>query len=294
MDNKIYVKKFIRDDGEILSFDGAEVYLAQDNTLLVRPDPNTTAVDYTEADGGEMVRQQNTVYDQPINGILVPKSNTYWDLVTRLSLFFKINHGYKIVYIKKDGTMFSTNRAWISAGLQIIPVPHEEYSMWTITMTIGDTAWTEYAENDEGKEVYSNTVTLPLISASAGGEIWDSVGLVADNVGEEWEAGNGGVQTVNIASTRAIYPVWVVKGPCVNPKLQNNTTDTIATFNGTVAAGQTLTVDFGEGTAHLDSALVTRYVEGSVTFNPGENLAGFNSDGGSTSTSTISWNNVIN
>ena len=127
------------------------------------------------------------------------------------------------------------------------------------------------------------TMQNPTIS----GEVWD-------NVGTEWEMGNGGVQTVNIASTQAIYPVWVVEGPCINPKLQNNTTDTIAEFDGTVATGQTLTVDFEAGTAYLDSALVTRYVAGIVSFAPGENMAGFNSDGGATQESTISWNNIIN
>ena len=294
MDNKFYIKKFIRDDGQTLSFDGEEIYLDQSNTLLVRPDPSTTAVNYTEADGGEMIRQQNTTYDQPINGLIVPKTTDYWTLTAQLSLFFRINHTYKIVYVKKDSSMFMASGAWISSGLQIVPVPHEEYSRWNITFTIGDTNWVEYAEDSQGKEIYSNTVTLPLISASTGGEKWDSVGLVADNVGEVWESGNGGVQTVNIASTRAIYPVWVVEGPCVNPTLQNNTTDTVAQFDGTIASGQTLTVDFAEGTAYIDTALVTRYVTGIVQFAPGDNVAGFNSDGGATDSSTISWNNVIN
>lgn len=119
------------------------------------------------------------------------------------------------------------------------------------------------------------------------------MGLVSDNVGEEWAIGRGGVQAVNIASTKVIYPVWIVNGPCVNPKLQNNTTDTNAEYDGTVAEGQTLTVDFTAGTAYLDSALVSRSVYGVVSFRPGENIAGFNSDGGATDSSTISWNNII-
>lgn len=294
MEGKLYIKKFIRDDGETLSFDGEEIYLAEKNTLLVRANPATTAVEYTESDGGEMIRQRNATYTQTINGLIVPKTSTYWDLETKLSLFFKINHTYKIVYVKKDGSMFAISDAWISMGLQIVPVPHETYSEWSIDFTIGNNGWREYSENESGQEIYANTVVLPLISAASGGEIWDSVGLVADSVGEEWESGHGGVQTVNIASTQTIYPVWVVEGPCVNPKLQNNTTDTIAEFNGTVASGQTLTVDFEAGTAYLNSALVTRYVAGIVSFAPGENVAGFNSDGGSTQESTISWNNIIN
>lgn len=294
MDNKLYIKKFIRDGGETLSFDGSEIYLAEKNTLLVRSDPRTTEVTFTEADGGEMIRQQNDIYDQKVTGLIVPKSTPYWSLVSQLSLFFKINHTYKIVYIKKDGGMFAVSNAWISDGLQIEPVPDENYSEWDIKFTIGNVAWTEYSEDSSGKETYSNSVTLPLISSSSGGETWDSVGLVADSVGEEWEAGAGGVQAVNIDSTQTIYPVWVVEGPCINPVLQNNTTDSIASYDGTVAAGQTLTVNFAEGVAYLNTALVTRNVSGLVSFQPGENLAGFNSDGGSTASSKIYWDNVIN
>ena len=294
MDNKLYIKKFIRDDGQTLSFDGEEIYLAQENTLLKRPDPNTTAVNYTEADGGEMIRQQNVIYDQAVEGLIIPKTTTYWQLTSQLSLFFRINHTYTIIYKKKDGEMFAISDAWISFGLQIVPVPYEEYSRWNITFSIGNMNWTEYAEDSDGNRIFSHTVTLPLLTLALGGEIWDSVGLVSDNVGEEWELGEGGVQTVNIASTQIIYPVWVVKGPCVKPKLQNDTTNTFAEYDGTVASGQTLTVDFAEGTAYLDTALVTRNVSGLVSFAPGDNLAGFNSDGGAADSSTISWDNVIN
>lgn len=293
MNDKLYIKKFIRDDGEMLSFDGQELYLAKDNVLLIRPDPNTTAVEYTEADGGEMVRQHNSTYEQPVNGLLIPRSSDYWYLSSILSRFFQINHTFKIIYVKKDGSMFAISNTWISAGLQIVPVPYETYSSWTITLTVGNSDWYEYSEDSSGKEIYSNTVTLPLIGNTTGGEIWDSVGLVSDNVGEEWAIGRGGVQAVNIASTKVIYPVWVVNGPCVNPKLQNNTTDTNAEYDGTVAEGQTLTVDFTAGTAYLDSALVSRSVYGVVSFRPGENIVGFNSDGGATDSSTISWNNII-
>ena len=294
MDGKLYIKKIIRDDGEQLEFDGEEILLAEKNTLLVRPDPNTTAVEYTEADGGEMVRQRNAIYNQTINGLIVPKMSGYWALSSKLGKFFKVNKTYQIVYIKSDMSMFKVENAWISSGLQIIPVPYEEYSEWNITFAIGNPNWFEYAEDSGGSEIYSNNVILPLLTANAGGEIWDAVGLSSDNVGEEWEKGAGGVQTVSIASTQAIYPVWTVVGPCVNPTLQNNTTDTVAEYNGTVASGQTLVVDFAEGVARLNTALVTRNVSGLVSLAPGDNTLGFNSDGGTTETSTISWNNIIN
>ena len=126
MDNKFYIKKFIRDDGQTLAFDAEEIYLAGDNKLLVRTDPSTTSVEYTEADGGEMIRQRNAIYEQPINGLIVPKTTDYWTLTSQLSQFFRINHTYKIVYIKISGEMFAASNAWISSGLQIEPVAHED------------------------------------------------------------------------------------------------------------------------------------------------------------------------
>lgn len=172
MNGKLYIKKFIRDDGETLSFDAEEIYLSEDNTLLVRSDPATTAVDFTEADGGEMIRQRGAVYHQTVNGLIVPKTSDYWSLCTRLSRFFVFNHTYKIVYVKVNGSMFATNNAWISSGLQIVPVPHESYSYWNIEFAIGNIYWRQYAENSEGEQIYSNSITLPLITASMGGELW--------------------------------------------------------------------------------------------------------------------------
>lgn len=672
MNGKLYIKKFIRDDGETLSFDAEEIYLSENNTLLVRSDPATTAVEFTEEDGGEMIRQRGATYSQPVSGLIVPKSTEYWALCVRLSRFFILNHTYKIVYIKRDGSMFSMNRAWINAGLQIVPVPYENYSTWTIEFRIGDNFWTEYAEDSQGKEIYSNSVELPLLTAGTGGEVWSDVtqqtlsglgnyftidgtstsasinklemrgdanqdgtptpsspitidvvtgeqtvtvtgknavnlqgyssygvtgsvngdgsitisgaatstagaqvlrsqqtlkagtytmtisrplpfllnfsiangvnfripagstsvtttlpedyinqgglfmamtagttynetfnlqivagstpdydfepyhlqsytvdlgsielckiddyqdeifnndpnedwydpdlednawyvhkeigkldmstitgwgknangqfyrqsfvgsygisrsqlysniflydttawvsdgkigitannsfwmttgdstltsasdvpqwledrgavlygalvqptntkitgaalvaqlnalagaqayngktvyqtdsatmpailsvellqsvggGEVWDNVGAVWEEGVGGVQTINVETTQTTYPVWTVTGPCSNPTLQNDTTDTLASFDGMIASGQTLTVDFADNTAYLDSAPVAKYVSGYVSLAPGENVIGFNSDGGSTQTSTISWDNIIN
>lgn len=294
MDSKLYIDKFIRDDGATLSFDSHEIYLSEDNTLLARPNPDTTSIEYTEMDGGEMIRQRNSSYEQEIKGLIVPKVTDYWVIVSGIASFFQNNHTYKIIYKKANGDRFSIDKAWISTGLQIVPTPYEKYSEWSISMTIGGQNWREYSEDSTGKETYSNYLNIPLLTASTGGETWDDTGLVSDNVGEVWQIADGGIQSVYINSTKTIYPVWTVVGPCVNPKLQNNTTDTIAEFEGTVASGQKLVVDFEDGSARLDGALVSRYVYGMVYFNPGDNLVGFNSDGGESDSSTIFWNNIIN
>ena len=293
MENKFLVKKFIRDDGEQFEVDGSEIYLAMENTLLRRPDPDTSSVEYTEADGGEMVAQRNASFAQEINGLIVPKETDFWVLVSRLNKFWKINHTYKIIYQKKGGGLFSASGAWISAGLQIVPQPYEDYAEWNVGLTLGYEYWREYAENSEGQEIYANTVQLPLISSAKGGEKWDSVGEVWDEVGGVWTDGEGGVQDVMVESSTNVYPVWVVTGSSVNPTLQNDTTDTFAVYYGTVAEGQTLVVDFETGVAKLDGAVVTRNLSGIVSMVSGNNVMGFNEDSGIKKTSKIEWNNTI-
>lgn len=48
----------VRDDGERLDLTGSEVRLSADNDLLQRPDLDTSDIDYTDTDGGEMIRQR--------------------------------------------------------------------------------------------------------------------------------------------------------------------------------------------------------------------------------------------
>lgn len=293
MEGKFYIKKFIRDDGATLELDGVKILLAEENAFLQRADPNTTTIEFTEADGGEMLSQRLTTVEQTINGLLLAKDNDYWTLANKMIGFFKIRHFFKIIYIKKSGEMFAVSNAWISTALQIVPTPYEQYANWSIGLTAGNDFWREYTEDESGHETYAHSVEIPLLASAMGGENWDDVGLVADEVGEDWLNGSGGIQSIMIDSTATVYPVWTVVGPCVNPRLQNNTTDSQAEYNGTVAAGQTLIVDFETGEAKLDGALVTRLVRGIVSCVPGDNLIGFNSDGGATDTSTLSWNNII-
>ena len=173
MEDKIYLKKFIRDDGKTLEMDGRELYLADDNTLLVQADPSTTEIEYTEADGGEMIRQRLAINDQTINGLIVPRNENYWELYQRVSSFFQINHEYKLIYKRKSGEMFAVKDAWLSTRPQIIPHPYENYSEWSITFRVGEPFWTEYAESPSGDEIYAHSVTLSLVTANQGGEVWE-------------------------------------------------------------------------------------------------------------------------
>lgn len=295
MNGKFYIKKLIRDDGTQLVFDESEIYLDSENVLLNRSPISSTDAEYTDTDGGEMIAQRRPSFDQVINGLIIPRMTDYWTLYQQLSSFFAINHTYRIITAKKSGIPFAQQQSWIAdgGGLQIVPQPYEDYSRWTVTMRIGNAALYEYTEDAEGNEILSNHIALPLLALAEGGEKWDSIGQVWDSIGEVWEAGTGGVQTVFIDSVSRIYPIWTVEGESINPSLQNNTTDTVATYSGTVGVGQTLVVDFATGEARLNGTLVSRNLTGQVSCQPGNNVMGFNATGGTTETSDIGWNNVI-
>lgn len=288
-----YIKKFIRDDKETLTFDREELYLDNENTLLVRPDLDTTSIQYTGVDGGEMIAQRQTTITQPINGLIVPKTTDYWTLRSKLTGFFLPNHTYSIIYETIDGSQSKASGAWIVENLQVPPEPDEKYSRWTLTLEIGTAHIYEYEENEQGEEVYSNSVNVGLVGAGTGGQVWDSVGQEWDEIGQVWERGEGGLQPVTVESSATVYPVWTVTGEAEQPAIRNNSTDTEATYNGTIATGQTLVVDFSTGVATLDGLVVTRNLKGQLTLKPGENVIGFSTESGTTEQSNLKWNNII-
>ena len=293
MDGKFYIKKIIRSDGEVLAFDAEEVYLAKDNALLRRADPVTSFVEYTEEDGGEMIRQRNATFEQPINGLIVPKTTSYWALRQKLEAFFQINNTYKIIYIRKDQQMMlAAINAWISKGLQVVPVPNEDYSKWSVELTVGSVYLFEYSEDAAGNETFNNVVSLTLFNPLAGGEVWDALGENWDEVGGVWDAGDDGYQRVTTTTLQKTYPVWTVQGSCTNPTLVNQTTGEDAYYDGVIAAGEVLTVNFADGTAYLDDELVTANLSGNVMLASGVNLIAFNKEAGDVA-STLAWNNIL-
>lgn len=299
MAKKFYLKKIVRDDGQQFIFDQENFYLAKDNTLLIASQVETTYEDYTEADGGEMIAQKLPSFEQPIQGLLITKEANYWDLRNKLSGFFQVRHTYYLVYEKisgetfTSGEKFKTGGAWISESLQVPPRPYEEYSQWSVTFRIGSPNLQEYTEDPSGQETYANSAIVPLVSGATGGREWDEYGSVWDSVGAVWEAGEGGVQEILVNSSSTVYPIWIVSGEAVNPSIRNESGDIVATYTGTVAAGQTLTVNFEQGTAMLDDVIVTRNLSGQFNLRPGIDLVAFDIDSGSATSSTLKWNNYL-
>lgn len=299
MSKYVYVRKIIRDDGATLTLDQEEIYLAEENTLLVRPDPDTAFEDYTEADGGEFITQKLPSFTQTINGLIVPKTTPFWTLRNRLTAFFLHNHTYAIVYEKRsgetfvNGDFFKSGGAWIEENLQVPPEPKEDFARWSVTLRLGSAGYQQYVEDETGQEVFANNLNIFLSSLATGGREWDNVGAEWDEVGAVWIAGEGGLRNISVDSVTRVYPTWTVSGDIENPEIRNNTNQTIASYNGTISSGQKLIVDFASGTAKLDGMDVSSKLSGEFYFEPGNNVVGFDSDGGTQTQSTLSWNNFI-
>ena len=221
--NKFKIWKLLRDDGETFVIDEKEIYLAQDNSILAMPEIDTSEVEYTEVDGGEMIGQRLHPLIQTINGIMLPNTEgAYLELVTKLINFFKINHTYTILYRTKTGKLFTRRDAWISDGLQVTPIANEDYLTFTCSLKVPRRFMYEYADDGNGNEMYSNSVTLPLLTAASGGRVWDAVGSVYDNVGAVYEEGNGGVK--NIIVNTSIPRKVCRQRPCVKKDKSPNHT----------------------------------------------------------------------
>jgi hypothetical protein len=291
--NKFTLAALIRDDGERLDLTGSEIRLSADNSLLHRPEVESSDIDYTDTNGGEMVRQRLVSYTQTINGLILPRTTSFWDLYNKINSFFTINCTFTLVYCRKDGELFAIKNAWRSSALDL-PVPADEgITAFSTELKVGNSILFEYSEDSNGHEIYSNKLKLGRISAASGGEVWDTTGQLYDTIGEVWENASGGLSNAFVSSTRKIYPVWVLHGPAVNPSVQNNTTDTLASYHGSLSSTQTLIVDFSTGEARLNGAIVSRNITGQLSIAPGNNLVGFDVESGEDATSELEWNNVI-
>lgn len=127
-----------------------------------------------------------------------------------------------------------------------------------------------------------------VITEGAPGAIWDNYGLV-------WEATSGsGYTTLMVDSIDFVYPIWEVTGPAVNPEFADLTSNMTFYYNGTVGAGQTLTVDMSGKTALLNGLNVVGNVTGDwVALKPGNNRISYTTDNNDAVSSQIKWQEVV-
>lgn len=112
--------------------------------------------------------------------------------------------------------------------------------------------------------------------------------------GYVWEAGGAGGPTVIINnSIDNVSPVWTIYGPTTNPQLENATTGETIEYVGTIAQGQTLTIDMGEQTASLDGLnVISNLVGDFIQLAPGRNNIIY-SVSGEAGASELGWSEIV-
>lgn len=180
-----------------------------------------------------------------------------------------------------DGSAIKRQRGYIVDAPEVKELwqIHPEYH---VALNFEDVNYYKYDENAEGDEIYGQSITVPVSTASKGGLVWDAKGVVWDAKGAEWELGSGTPGPIVVDSISTVYPVWTVTGTTVNPTLENTTTNTAIRYNGTVTASQTLVIDMLNQTAKLNGTNVLGNVEGDwITLAPGTNQVTYNADNAS-------------
>lgn len=196
--------------------------------------------------------------------------------------------------------VFSTDTSLTSASAFAIWLQSHPTTVYYALATPTDTEITNSALLEQLgtiSDLYGGVNNISLVpSAGAQGEMTVQyyTELDTSDAGYEWEAGGStGTTVVTVAGIDNASPIWKVTGPATDPTLTNITTGQALTWNGTVPAGQTLTIDMGEQTADLAGANVFALVSGSwIELQAGTNTLVYTASG-ATEPSILSWNGVV-
>lgn len=114
-------------------------------------------------------------------------------------------------------------------------------------------------------------------------------------LGQKWEAGGGGgIVTIDVDSIDIVYPVITIKGPANSPTIEDITTNTRLSFDGNVAASQTLIIDTRSQTAKLNGTSVISSISGGwLMLAPGINQLSYLATNDTAPDATIEWSEVV-
>lgn len=289
---------FIRDDGErFLLGSGAYEF----NKKQLHFNANNYQNDIVEVQGNDgvfLAGQVRRASDQSFDGYIGDNTvsrNGIEQYRQAFLAFFRKNFHYTVVYIFHDGTAIQRKLGFIVEAPEVKEL-YQFFPEYHVALNFEDVNYYSYAEDSNGNEIYSKSATIPLtISPQDGGLVWNLNGIKWDGLGAVWEAtSGGGVTTVQVDSIDRVYPIWEVVGPAVNPQLSVLTTNTTLSYTGTVAAGQTLTINMFDKTAALNGTSVISNVSGDwVYFDTGNNQVTYNTNNGDATDSTIYWQEVV-
>lgn len=292
---------FVRDDGErfLLGSGGYEFKEAQQHFT-----GNSMVNDTVEIQGNDgvllagQVRRAATQEFAGYIGDFSLKKTEIERLRREFIKFFAKNHFYSVIYIFNDGTAIKRQRGFLIDAPEVKEIwqMSPEYS---VALNFEDVNYYRYLENPEGEEIYSQTVEIQRAGAESGGLVWDEVGIVWHSYGDqdkgaEWEEGSGEGGRILVDSISDLYPVITLGHVAVNPTIENLTTGTKFTYNGTTAAGQVLVVDGNRQTVKLNGLNVLENFSGDwIRLAPGINRLVFTTESGSLDFAIVEWSEIV-
>lgn len=289
---------FIRDDGERFLL-GSGAYEFKDGQMHFNANVfNNDVVEVQGNDGlllaGQVRRSSKQSFDGYIGDATVAKSDIE-SYRRDFFAFFRKNYYYTVVYIFQDGTAIQRKRGFIVDAPEVREL-FQLFPEYHIALNFEDTNYYDYQEDSEGQEIYSKIATLYASSApTRGGLIWDNVGAVWDNVGATWEdGGGGGTNIVLVESIDNVYPIWEIRGPAVNPQIENVSAGIIFKYTGSINATQTLVVDTLSKTALLNGVNVINNISGNWLYlKPGNNRVTYSTSNADAPACILKWQEVV-
>lgn len=292
---------FVRDDGErFLLGSGAYEFLEKQQHFTANSMVNDT-VEVQGNDGillaGQVRRAATQSFDGYVGDFSLRKS--FVESLRRDFLkFFVKNHFYSVIYVFPDGSAIKRQRGFLVDAPEI----KELYQMspeYHVALNFEDVNYYRYMENPEGEEIYGQSVEVYRAGAETGGLIWDSVGVVwqsydQEDKGAEWEQGAGDSGRIVVDSIADIYPTITLGFTATNPTIENVTTNTKFTYEGTIASGQVLVVDGNRQTVKLNGLNVLENFNGEfIRMAPGINRIIFTTDAGSLEFAIVEWSEIV-
>lgn len=286
----------IRDDGERLLL-GDGMYDFKENQQHFAPNTfENDTVEVQGTDGVLLAGQVRRPAAQAFDGFVGDGSSSKAEVEAArraFFMFFRKNHFYAVVYVFQDGTAIQRRRGFIVEAPEVEEL-WQIHPAYHVALNFEDVNYYDYNEDEDGNEIYSQAVSIPLATATKGGLIWDADGVVWDSLGATWEAGTGGSNVITVDSIDNVYPVITITGPAVNPSLENVTTGGLLTYTGTITNTQTLVIDMAEQTAKLNGTSVLQNLYGDwLSFAPGNNTIAFITQNLDAPNATAEWNEVV-
>lgn len=265
---------FIRDDGErFLLGDGA--YEFKDSQKhFTAPTITNDDVEVQGADGVLLAGQVRRPTTQEFDGFVGTAAATKEEIEVKRRAFlgfFLARHTYTAIYIFNNGKAIQRRRGFLVDAPEVKELwqIHPEFH---VALNFEDVNYYNYAENEQGEEIFSNLYKLINTRATSGGLVWDGIGVVWD----ELQAGGKNLFDPNTSKTYGyldsngkLYVSGTRNEACYDfMPVQENTTYVFKIFETSDAIVDSYWFGIGAYNSASESGFISMPFRGTTSTNP--------------------------